>query len=356
MDEAEEGAYSARRICSVSVELLLFLLIAAISAAAMVNPPQAVRPCSAAKNKMDDVYCIGHRRVARRSLISVSKAMAMGKQYAEKIERSSKIIKDPVITEYVNRVEQNIAENSDSKIPVMVGVIESPEINAFTLPGGYIFVNTGLLQAVDNEAELAAVLAHETGHVACRHEVSNMTRRELLQYAMIPLMFTPMSYPVYLGVTEGLNLGIPLAFLKFSRDEEHEADFLGLQYLWKAGYDPNAFVGIFSKIIQQRRSVPGSVPSIFMDHPPTKARIISIEQEIKNILPQRKEYLVSTSDFHRVQERLDKILNRRNQAKLASNKNKPTLRRREPSTSPENGPGQNSGNDKPPILRRSPGN
>lgn len=328
--------------------------MAVISAAATVNPPDAVRPCRKAPNKMDDVYCIGHRRVARRSLISIPKATALGRRYAERIDRSSKILKDPVITEYVNRVEQNIAENSDAKIPVTVGVIQSPQINAMTLPGGFIFVNTGLLQAVNNEAELAAVLAHETGHVACRHAVANMTRRDLLQYATIPLLFIPMSYPVYLGITQGLNFAVPLAFLKYSRDEEHEADFLGVQYLWKAGYDPNAFLGVFSKIIQRERSAPGSVPSIFMDHPPTKARIISIEQEIKNLLPRRKDYLVSTSDFHRVQERLDNILNRENQVQLAANKNKPTLIRREPKTAKVNGPVQQPENDKPPILGKPP--
>ncbi len=343
-----------RRISIISGELLSFLLVAVISAAAIANPPDAVRPCKDAPNKMDDVYCIGQRRVARRSLISIPKAMALGKRYAEQIDRSSKIVKDPVITEYVNRVEQNIAENSDAKIPITVGVIQSPQINAFTLPGGFIFVNTGLLQGVSSEAELAAVLAHETGHVACRHAVANMTRRDLLQYATLPLLFTPMSYPVFLGVTQALNFGIPLAFLKYSRDEEHEADFLGVQYLWKAGYDPNAFLGVFSKIIQQNRSVPGSVPGIFMDHPPTKARIISIEEEIKDILPPRKEYLVSTSNFHSVQDRLDNMLSRRNQAELASNKNRPTLLRREPRTSPVNGPAQNSGNDKPPILGKPP--
>lgn len=345
-----------KKISLIRWQLLAAVLCGAIAAAAAPNPPAAVRPCKDAKNKMNDVYCIGHRRVARRSLISIPKAIAMGKKYSEQIDRSSKILKDPVINEYVNRVEQNIAENSDAKIPITVGIIQSPQINAMTLPGGFIFVNTGLLQAAGSEAQLAAVLAHETGHVACRHAVANMTRRSLLQYAMIPLIFTPMSYPLYLGISEGLNFGIPIVFLKYTRDEEHEADFLGVQYLWKAGYDPNAFLGVFSKIVREGQSVPGSVPGIFMNHPPTKARIISIEEEIKNLLPRRSQYLVSTSQFQQIQQRLDNVLSRENRMQMAASKGKPTLRRHEPKTSPKNSPQPDSGNDKPPVLGKPPKN
>ncbi len=312
----------------------------------------AVRPCKDASNKMDDVYCIGQRNVAHHSIISLQKEIAIGKKYAEQIDRSSKIVKDPVITEYVNRVEQNIAENSDAKVPITVRVIDSPEINAFTLPGGFIYVNSGLLHAANSEAELAGVLAHETGHVAARHWASQMTKQTLLQYAMIPLIFTPMSYPVYIGLSEGLNFGIPLAFLKFSRSDEQQADFLGLQYMWKAGYDPNAYLAMFAKIIQEQRRYPGSVPSVFMDHPPTRDRIIKAEEEIKDILPKRKEYLVSTSEFQTVQDRLNNLLGRWRKTEIASNK--PTLKRREPKTGqPTNGGGgQNTQNDKPPVLRR----
>jgi len=327
-------------------------MCAAIPAAAGTST--AAKNCADAKNKMDDVFCIGDRRVAHRSIISEEKEIAIGKKYAEQVDRSSRIVKDPVITEYVNRVEQNVAENSDAKVPITVKVIDSPEINAFTLPGGFIYINTGLLQAASSEAQLAGVLAHETGHVAARHWASSMTKQTLLQYAMIPLIFTPMSYPVYIGLSEGLNFGIPIAFLKFSRDDEQQADFLGLQYMWKAGYDPNAYLAMFAKIIQQQRSDPGSVPSVFMDHPPTPDRIIKAEEEIKDILPKRKEYLVSTSEFQDVKARLTTLLGsiKKNQ----KNENKPSLIRREPSSkqpaSTGQGNGQGQGNDKPPVLRR----
>jgi predicted Zn-dependent protease len=317
----------------------------------MAADTAAVKPCADAKDKMDDVYCIGQRHVAHHSIISEQKEIAIGKKYADQIDRSSKLVKDPVITEYVNRVEQNVAENSDAKIPITVRVIDSPEINAFTLPGGFIYVNTGLLHAAGSEAQLAGVLAHETAHVACRHWASDMTKQTLLQYAMIPLIFTPLSYPVYIGISEGMNFGIPLAFLKFSRNDEQQADFLGLQYMWKAGYDPNAYLSMFSKIITEQRRNPGSVPSIFMDHPPTKDRIIKAEEEIKKILPPRPEYLVSNSEFQNIHDRLDTLLGRMKKTEMASNK--PTLLKREPkSGQPTNTGGQTTENDKPPVLQR----
>lgn len=321
---------------------------------ALANNTAAVKPCSDARNKTDDVYCIGQRRVAHHSIISEQKEIAIGKKYAEQIDRSAKLVKDPVITEYVNRVEQNIAGSSDAKIPITVRVIDSPEINAFTLPGGFIYVNTGLLHAAGSEAQLAGVLAHETAHVACRHWASDATKKTLLQYAMIPLIFTPMSYPVYIGLSEGMNLGIPMAFLKFSRNDERQADFLGLQYMWKAGYDPDAYLSMFAKIIQEGRRTPGSVAGVFMDHPPTKDRIINAEKEIKTILPSRHQYLVSNSEFQTVQGRLNTLLGRMKKIQAKAQSNKPTLHKREPkSGQPTNtSGGQSTQDDKPPVLKR----
>jgi predicted Zn-dependent protease len=330
--------------------MLVFFLCGMVSVSAADTA--AVRPCSDAKNKMDDVYCIGQRNVAHHSIISEQKEVAIGQKYAEQIDHSAKLVKDPVITEYVNRVAQNVARSSDAKIPITVKVIDSPEINAFTLPGGFIYVNTGLLHAAGSEAQLAGVLAHETAHVACRHWASDATKQTLLQYAMIPLIFTPMSYPVYIGISEGLNLGVPLAFLKFSRSDEQQADFLGLQYMWKAGYDPDAYLSMFAKIIQEGRRTPGSVAGVFMDHPPTQDRIINAEKEIKTILPSRPEYLVSDSEFQGIQERLTDLLGRMKKVESASNK--PTLVKHEPKSgqpASTNG-GQTTADDKPPVLQR----
>jgi predicted Zn-dependent protease len=339
-----------KRIRFFTLGLAAVLLCGTVSVSAADTA--AVKPCSDAKDKMDDVYCIGQRNVAHHSIISQQKELAIGKKYAEQIDRSAKLVKDPVIMEYVNRVEQNIAGSSDAKIPITVRVIDSPEINAFTLPGGFIYVNTGLLHAASSEAQLAGVLAHETAHVACRHWASDATKKTLLQYAMIPLIFTPMSYPVYIGISEGLNLGVPLAFLKFSRKDEQQADFLGLQYMWKAGYDPNAYLSMFAKIIQEGRRTPGSVAGIFMDHPPTKDRIINAEKEIKTILPSRPEYLVSNSEFQSVQGRLNVLLGRMKKVESASNK--PTLRKHEPKSGQptDTTAGQSTADDKPPVLER----
>jgi predicted Zn-dependent protease len=297
---------------------------------------------AADKDKKHDVDAIGDRRVAHRSLISEEKEIAMGKQYASEIDHTAKMITDPVVNEFVNRLAQNVARNSD------------PTLNAFALPGGFLYVNSGLILAADEEAQVAGVVAHEIAHVAARHWASQMTRATLLQYAMIPLIFTPMSYPVYLGAVNALNIGVPIAFLKFSRGAEAEADMLGLQYMYKAGYDPSAYVTFFSKIIEEDRRTPGSVPTVFANHPPTPERIIASEKEIKDILPKREQYLVSTSEFDDVKARLQTILsNRRKNEK----KEGPTLRKRETTDRTETGTPTDSGGtqkdeDKPPVLRR----
>jgi predicted Zn-dependent protease len=331
----EEGIMRARK--PTAIALMVFFLGATVGARA--------------DNKEDNVKDIGNRKVAHFSIISQEKEIAIGKQYATQIERSAKMLKDPVINEYVNRVEQNIARNSDAKIPITIKIIDDPSINASTLPGGFIFVNTGLLKAMNSEDELAGVLAHETAHVACRHWASSMTKQTILQYAMIPLMFTPMSAALYYGVMEAYMNGVPMAFLKFSRADEAQADFLGIQYMWKAGYDPSGFIQAFGTIMQKSRSNPGSVPSVFMDHPPTGDRIIKAEEEIKNLLPKRHEYLVNTSEYNDVRTRLAMVMNLNR--KMAKNENAPTLERREPGNKTPSAPPKGSTtSDKPPVLER----
>jgi len=311
----------------------------------------AVPLAGADKDKKKDVEAIGERRVARRSIISQEKEIGIGKQYANEIDHSVKMVTDPVVVEFVNRLAQNVARNSDLTIPLTVKVIDSPELNAFALPGGFLYVNSGLVLAADEEAQVAGVVAHEIAHVAARHWASQMTKATFLQYAMIPLIFTPMSYPVYMGVSTALNLGIPLTFLKFDRGAEAEADMLGLQYMYKAGYDPSAYVTFFSKIIEEDRKSPGSVPTIFASHPPTPERILKSEEEIKTILPKKEQYLVSTSEFDDVKTRLQSIMSLRKSEK----KEGPTLRKRE--TTDQAGTEQKptekgKDEDKPPVLRR----
>jgi predicted Zn-dependent protease len=317
--------------------------------AALLCVPQL----SSGTNKSEeDVNEIGNRKVAHFSIISEEKEMAIGKQYATEIDRTAKLIKDPVVTEYINRVAQNVARNSDLQVPLTVKVIDDPEINAFALPGGFLYVNSGLVLAADEEDQVAGVMAHEIAHVAARHWASQMTKQTILSYAMLPLMLTPMSYPVYMGLSAAMDYGVPIAFLKFSRADESEADYLGIQYMYKAGYDPNSYVAFFGKIIQDERRQPGSVPSIFMDHPPTPDRIVKSVEEIKEILPKRNEYLVTTSEFNDVKGRLQTLV-----ASLKKGeKQGPTLKKRQPTDDTTGG--QNGGtntsddDDKPPVLKR----
>jgi len=306
----------------------------------------------------DDINDIGNRKVAHKSIISEQKEIAVGKEYSQQVDHQAKLVTDPVVNEYVNRVAQNVARNSDLKVPLTVKVIDDPSINAFALPGGFLYVNSGTLQAADEESQLAGVLAHEMAHVAARHWASMMTKQMILQYAMIPLMFTPMSIGVYYGISAAMQ-GLPLIFVKFSQKDEAEADYLGLQYMYKAGYDPESYVTFFGKVTEEERHMPGSVPEVFMDHPPTPDRIINCEQEIKTLLPTKPEYLVSTSEFNDVKSRLSTVLVAQNRRKPGG----PTLEKKKTSsgttaggsTTASSGSGGDQGGDQPPVLKRRDG-
>lgn len=312
----------------------------AVTIVALLTGSASAGVASSQKANVDD---IGSRNVARHSIISVQKEMAIGRKYAAQIDKSAKLLKDPVINEYVNRVAQNVARNSDLKVPLTVKIIDSPEINAFSLPGGFVYINSGALEAAGDESEIAGVLAHEIAHVAARHWASEMTRQTLLQYAMIPLMFVPMTYPVYMGVSSAYRLGVPIAFLKFSRDDEAEADYLGLEYMYKAGYDPNSYVTFFGKVLNEGRARPGSVAGVFMDHPPTADRIVKSEEEIKQIFPAQARYLESTSEFEDIRTRLARFEDNR----PPENNDAPSLERNQPPT-----PSSGSADEKPPVLDR----
>jgi predicted Zn-dependent protease len=288
------------------------------------QPPKGVKAGSE-----KDVDSVGNRSVGKGvNLYSLEHEIAIGKQAAQEVERSAKLITDPVVTEYVNRVGQNLVRNSDAKVPFTIKVIDSDEVNAFALPGGFFYVNSGLILAADEEAELAGVMGHEIGHVAARHYTRSVTKGTILQWATIPLILLgPGGWGGY-GLYQGLNLAIPMGFLKFSRDQEREADYLGLQYMYKAGYDPNAFVSFFEKLQAQERRRPGSIPKIFSDHPPTPERVQKAQEEIQTILPARDEYIVTTSEFDLVKARLGRIENRLKLDEKKGAADKPTLRTR----------------------------
>jgi beta-barrel assembly-enhancing protease len=274
-----------------------------------------------------DVNAIGHRNVGKGlDFYSLDREIALGKQLAQQVDKSAKFIDDPVITEYVNRVGQNLVRNSDARVPFTIKVIDSDVVNAFALPGGFFYVNSGLILHADEESELAGVMAHEIAHVCARHGTKQATKGELVNLASIPAMiFIPYTWAGY-AIYQGMNFAIPLTFLKFSRDDEREADYLGLQYMYKAGYDPNSFVAFFEKVEADERKEPGTIPKVFATHPPTPDRIEAIQKEIATILPARNEYIVSTSEFDSVKARLQLI--EANVKVKNNNPNRPTLRKR----------------------------
>lgn len=277
------------------------------------------------KNSKDDVEAIGNRKVGKGvNFYSLEKEIALGKQLAQEVERSSKLIDDPVVTEYINRVGQNLVRNSDARVPFTIKVIDSDEVNAFALPGGFFYVNSGLILRAQEESELAGVMAHEISHVTARHGTKNATKGQIAQLATIPLLLLGPAGVAGYGLYEGLNIALPLTFLKFSRDAEREADFLGLQYMYKAGYDPNAYITFFERIQADEKRRPGTIPKVFSTHPPTPERIENAQKEIARILPNRTEYIVTTSEFDSVKERLRRIMFARRTQDNASNK--PTLR------------------------------
>ena len=277
----------------------------------------------------DDVNAIGTRSIGGRGMgnwYSTDWEIRVGKQYSMELERSAHLVTDPVIVEYVNRIGQNLVKNSDAKVPFTIKVIDSDEVNAMALPGGFFYVNTGLITACDEEAELAGVMAHEISHVVAHHAARQQTKGNYATIASIPLIILAQgSYAGY-GIYEASQIAIPMTFLKFSRESEAEADYLGVQYMYKAGYDPQSFVTLFEKLDALEKHKPGTLAKAFSDHPQTPDRIAASEDEIATILPPKPDYVVTTSEFDDVKSRLARLENKR-KINDKNNPNKPTLRR-----------------------------
>jgi predicted Zn-dependent protease len=299
------------------------------------------------KPSNSDIENIGNRNINKGSInfISLDKEIALGRQLSQEIERQVKLIDDPAINEYVNRVGQNLVRNSDAKVPFTIKVVESDEINAFALPGGFFYVNSGLILAADDEAELAGVMAHEIAHVAARHGTENESKGQLIQFASIPLIF--MGGVGGFAIRQAAGLIIPISFLQFSRKDEAEADYLGLQYMYATGYDPGAAVSFFEKLQAKESAKPGSVSKLFSTHPPTGDRIEMEKKHIEQILPDKEQYVVTTSEFNNIKGQLAQLENRRPNAEES---NKSSLRRRTQRPDP------NSTDDDPgrPTLSRDP--
>jgi len=301
----------------------------------------------------DDVEAIGNRDLGKRGLgnwYSLESEIRMGKQYSQQVDATSKLITDPVVNEYVNRIGQNLVRNSDAKVPFTIKVIDTDEVNAMALPGGFFYVNSGLILAADEEAELAGVMAHEIAHVAARHAMREMTRGNILQISSIPLIF--IGGGIGYGIQSAASLALPLTFLSFSRSFEAEADYLGVQYMYKSGYDPQAFLTMFEKLEAKEKKKPGTLSKAFSTHPQTPDRIEKSQEEIAKILPARQQYTVTTSEFDDVKARLAALENRR---KMTDEKDsgKPTLRRTSTGKDKDKD-GKPADTDDRPTLKRRP--
>ena len=317
------------------------------------SPGEALDP-HIKKGSEDDVDAVGTRCIGCRGFgnwYTINGEIGMGKQYSMEIEKSAHMVNDPVVTEYVNRIGQNIVKNSDCKVPFTIKVIDSDEINAMALPGGFFYVNSGLIMAADEEAELAGVMAHETAHVCAHHAAREMTRMNYMQIASIPLEIVTYGSWTGYGIYEASQLAIPISFLEFSREFEAEADYLGLQYMYKAGYDPQAFIQFFEKIDALEKHKPGAIAKVFADHPQTPDRIAHSEEEIATIMPAKPDYVVTTSEFDDIKARLARIENKR-KLNDKGNDNKPTLRRVGGTNNDPNNPAD-SGDDRPTLGRRN---
>jgi len=281
------------------------------------------------KNKKDDPNQIGNRDVGKGiNIYSMEREMALGKQLAEEVTRQAKVQDDPLISEYVNRLCQNLARSSDAKVPITCQVIEGDTPNAFALPGGFIFVYTGLIKLADEEDELAAAIAHEIAHIAARHMTKQATKSALVNAASIPISILLGGGLGGYAIRQGASLGIPTAFLHFTRADESEADYLGVQYMYAAGYDPTGSISIFEKMQSLQRKQPGALDKLFSSHPMDADRIKKTEKEIDRILPERPEYIVSTSEYRDIRGRLLK-LEERKRAPKQDQEGRPTIRRRD---------------------------
>jgi len=233
---------------------------------------------------------------------SLEREVELGRQMAAEVDRQARFLDDPVVSEYVNRLSQNLVRNSDARVPFTVRVIDSTEVNAFALPGGFLFVNTGLVLRANSEAELAGVLAHEIAHVAARHGTKQATRGELVSYVSMPLVFAG-GWAGY-AVRQLASLAVPLGFLQFTRGMEKQADTLGLEYVYRSGYDPLAFVDFFERVETLEKTKSGLVARVFSTHPMTAGRIKAAQKMIQRRLEPRPEYVVDTSEFQDIRDRL----------------------------------------------------
>jgi predicted Zn-dependent protease len=293
-----------------------------------------------------DINKIGERGVEKGlNFYSWQHEQALGRELSQEIEANCKLLDDPVVNEYVNRLGQRLVSHSDAKVPFTIKVLDSEEVNAFALPGGYFYVNSGLILAAETEAELAGVMAHEIAHVAARHGTRGATRSQIWNLASMSLVFV--GGPIGMAVREVSSIAMPMTFMKFSRGFEREADLLGIEYEYAAGYDPEAFIDFFERISTQRKK-PNFIARAFASHPMNDDRIRRAQKEISTMLPAHDQYVVNTSEFDQIKARLVQMVNAKTKLGLVdASGNKPTLHRRD-----QESPPPDTSADKPTLQRR----
>jgi predicted Zn-dependent protease len=295
-----------------------------------------------------DLEAIGNRNIGCHKGLgnwySLESQIRMGKEFSQEVEKRANLVTDPVVSEYVNRLGQNLVRNSDARVPFTIKVVDSEEVNAFALPGGFFYVNSGLIMIAENEAELAGVMAHEIAHVAACHMARENTRSQLMNLASIPLIFV--GGGIGYAVRDLVGMAVPMGFLKFSRSFETEADFLGIEYLYKAGYDPQAFTSFFEKIQAREKKKSGTLSKAFDTHPQTPDRVVKSQREIQTLLPPQVQYKLDTSEFQEVKSRLFESQNRN---RIKDDFGGPTLRR---NGSKDVEGTDNSEDDRPTLKRR----
>jgi beta-barrel assembly-enhancing protease len=283
-----------------------------------------------------DVSRIGQRSIGHGvNVYSLQKERALGETMASAIDRDARFVADPQVNDYISRLSQKIARNSDAQVVFTTKVIDSPDLRIFALPGGFLYVDKGLIMEVDSEAELAGLMAHEIAHVAARHATRFATRKYAWSLLSIPITY--LSGPAAIGTRQIA----PLTLKKFSRDSEFEADLLGIQYQYAAGYDPQTFVEALEKLqscdskTRERiaKGLPaggkaplrGQIARAFANYPPTEERIEKAQTQISSLLPGRNDYVLDTSEFQEVKTKLTWA-------------DRPILRRHRAGDGPSNGP------------------
>jgi predicted Zn-dependent protease len=341
---------------------LLFLVTPAFSQT-NTQKQNTQKPTAPAKKEPlaenENPELIGKRNINKLQInfYNFDKEVGIGRQFALEVDRSAKLVEDPIIVEYINKVGQNLVLHSDAKVPFTIKVIDADEINAFALPGGFFYVNKGLILAADNEAELAGPMAHEIAHVAARHGVEQASKGQLVNWASLPAIF--LGGWGGFAIRQGLGVAIPMGFLKFGRSAEYEADTLGVQYLWATGYDPHAMATFFEKLQAQDKKKPGTIAKIFSTHPMVGDRIDKVNALIDRF-PERSEYTINTSEFQQVKGRLIAFTNARATGGRGgvvseADSKRPTLKKRQPGAPEGADPGTNAPEQKPaerPTLRK----